>query len=620
MTAERFAAEKLAETLVQVVESDDDLFLSGDPLKRVTAHLDGAEHRVLAQAAQGLLQRFQTTVSRQHQPHLESLAAAVRQLALPAIAKLISCISSRRAFQAACTLTPLLNRTVVLAMQCCGLAMRGTSDASIILPYTRALTDMAEVFSDAIIARSEQLRPFDAARIAASHQRFADLQADAAKSARRRGLSGDEVDIAAAPYPRTLAAPPAKRCHVWRYEQLKQFWDASCSNRYLDDIVPIDVLAVLLLQAAAAELSLVNREAIMRRLHKLAAQSTASLSPPELDACGPEMRRCGGLKAWIHAVIQSGGEDPPRPMTSVSTSGVRSLATTWYSATSGGSSASPLHSARTTGSTFGSRSMKDGKRPFVLSTSSRRRPGTGRDESSPLADSVTLGLLKASQRLVLGEKASVDGYDVIGETPLHIAASQDPKHAPFSSLLLGNGANANAEDRHLATPLHVAAATGHSAMAKELVAHGADVRREDRWGVTPLHRAADNGQADLAQLLLKEGASPQHADEWGATPLHRAVARGQLAVAEKLLETGVVDANAEDRSGERPLHLAAARGDYAMVKLLLEHGGEAAVRSRTAGKTPEQSARARGHMDVVTLLQNRQEWVNPRSQTLVVHA
>eukprot|EP00930_Biecheleria_cincta_P006763 TRINITY_DN107829_c0_g1_i1.p1 TRINITY_DN107829_c0_g1~~TRINITY_DN107829_c0_g1_i1.p1 ORF type:complete len:620 (+),score=120.71 TRINITY_DN107829_c0_g1_i1:27-1886(+) len=619
MTAERFAAEKLAETLVQVVEIDDDLFLSGDPLKRVTAHIDGAEHRVLAQAAQGLFQRFQATVSQHQQPHLESLAATVRQLALPAIAKMISCISSRRAFQAACTLTPLLNRTVVLAMQCCGLAMRGTSDASTILPFTRALTDMAEVFSDAIIARSEQLRPFDAARIAASHQRFADLQAEAAKNARLRGLGGDAVDTAAAPYPRTLAPPPAKRCHIWRYEQLKHFWDASCSNRYLDDIVPIDALAVLLLQAAAAELSLANREAIMRRLHKLPAHGTASLSPPELDACGPEMRRCGGLKAWIHAVIHSGGEDPPRPITSGSTSGVRSLATTWYSSASGGGS-SPLHSARTTGSTFGTRSMKDGKRPFVLSTASRRRPGTGRDESSPLADSVTLGLLKASQRLVLGEKASVDGYDVIGETPLHIAASQDPKHAPFSSLLLRNGANANAEDRHLATPLHVAAATGHSTMAKELVAHGADVRREDRWGVTPLHRAADNGQADLAQLLLKEGASPQHADEWGATPLHRAVARGQLAVAEKLLETGVMDANAEDRSGERPLHIAAARGDYAMVKLLLEHGGEAAVRSRTAGKTPEQCARARGHMDVVTLLQNREEWVNPRCQILVVHA
>jgi len=296
-----------------------------------------------------------------------------------------------------------------------------------------------------------------------------------------------------------------------------------------------------------------------------------------------------------------------------------SLANTWGSWNSGYST-TPL-SARTTGSSFATpRGGKDGKKPFVLSASFGRRPPTGREDlSSPLADSVSRGLLKASQHLVLGEKASVDGRDITGETALHIAAAKDVRHAPLASLLLSKGANANAEDRHLATPLHAAAASGHSHLAKELVKHGADVCREDRWGATPLHRAADNGQAEVAKLLLQQGASVNPTDEWGATPLHRASARGQLAVAEKLLELGT-DPNAEDKRGERPLHVAAARGDYAVVKLLLEHGAVPNARSRIAGKTPEGCARERGHMGVVTLLQNRQEWVTARSQSVAVKA
>lgn len=241
-------------------------------------------------------------------------------------------------------------------------------------------------------------------------------------------------------------------------------------------------------------------------------------------------------------------------------------------------------------------------------------------------DSVERNLLKTSQRLILGEKStprSIDArHGTFHETPLHAAAVQDrKKHLPFATLLINNGADVNAEDRHLAAPLHLAAAAGHGEMAKKLVSCGANVCKEDRWKATALHKAADGGHAGITETLLRNGAGAGARDAWGATPLHRAVARKQLAVAEALLQAapaGCAEANAEDCSGCRPLHVAARNGDYALAKLLLEHNAAPAARSRLDGKTPEEIARARGHHDVVALLQHRDEWVSVRPGAAVV--
>lgn len=303
----------------------------------------------------------------------------------------------------------------------------------------------------------------------------------------------------------------------------------------------------------------------MRRLHGASLRFPGKVCADELDCCSAEIRRNGGLKAWVHAVVLGGD-----------------LSKT--AALKGGSTVSP----------------RPGERPFLL-TATLRKPET----ESSLTDVVAQGLLKASQRLILGDKVSPDSRDAHGDTALHLAASLDFKHGSLGALLLSNGADINAQDRYLATPLHKAAA-GQSNLAKELVKNGADVGREDRWRSTPLHKAAEHGKAELASLLLSEGAGIS-ADEWGATPLHRAVHRRQLAVVETLLANGG-DANAEDRRGDKPLHLAATRGDYALVKLLLQHGGEARALNRV-GKMPEECARDRGHSDVVTLLQHRDEWV-----------
>jgi len=555
------AGEQLAESLAQDATKTE-LLSTADPIKIVLQRLEGAEHRDVLQAAMILFQRFCDTAAL---PEVGKLSSIVSQSMLPTLAKFDSYLNTRRAFQAASTLTPLLSRAATLATQCCALAMRGPWSPGVVLPFCEAVSDLAEVFSVAIIARAELHRPFDAPRIYASHQRFADLEATASRAVSLCSPNAANVS-------RALAPVPPKPEHRWRYDQLRHFWSSSCSHKYLDGAVPIDEMAILLLQAAGADVSLAHREAIMRRLHCTSHRFEGKICADELDACATEIRRSGGLKAWVHAVAV-GGDPSSMPTFKGSTETRRRL----------------------------------GERPFLL-TATLRKPET----ESFLTDVVAQGLLKASQRMVLGDKVSPDSRDAHGDTPLHLAASLDFKHGSLGALLLSNGADVNAQDRHLATPLHKAAA-GQSNLAKELVKNGADVGREDRWRCTPLHKAAEHGKAELATMLLSHGAGIA-ADDFGATPLHRAVARGQLAVVETLL-ANKGDANAEDRRGDKPLHLAAANGDYALVKLLLQHGGQAGANNRV-GKMPEDCARDRGHTDVVTLLQHRDEWVLPAAATV----
>jgi len=654
MAAERHAVERAAQALAAgaaAAEEPPALLAGGDPLKLVAPHVDDIDHSGLVQVAVLLLQRFHGTVGGKVAA-LAPLAAAAERQALPTLMRLEACIALHQTFQNAFSLTPLLNRMVALAAQCCALAVRDVSSGAtgVVLPLTLTLSMLSEVLSEAVIERVERFRPLDSARLYSAHQAFAEHQGEAARALL---AAGDALSSGGVMRP--LAPPPERPSHMWRSDELRKFWEAKCETRY-DGPAPIDALAVLLLRAAGAETTLQHTEAVMRRLTDLERRDSGRVTAPELDRCASEVRRCGGLRAWVHAMLLPGGaavsrlgplatkqlgaSGPSGASTVASTSGGGWAATRSFGATcrssSLGVSTTPT-SARSTGrGAFSSTTPRyERRRPFVLTPKSTisilsRRAAAAEDGSgAPLCDAVSQGLLKASQKIVLGDKAAVDSRNgTFRDTPLHSAAAQDRRHAPISTLLLDRGADADAEDRHLATPLHIAASVGHGEAARKLIKCGASVCKEDRWGATPLHRAAANGQADMAEFLLSCGASIDAADEWGSTPLHRAAAKGQLAAAERLLGAtapaagsgGAADANAEDSCGERPLHLAAKNGDYALVKLLLEHGGDAAARTRLAGKTPEECARERGHGDVVTLLQHRDDWVNVRSQAVVAAA
>ena len=72
-------------------------------------------------------------------------------------------------------------------------------------------------------------------------------------------------------------------------------------------------------------------------------------------------------------------------------------------------------------------------------------------------------------------------------------------------LLLGKGADANAEDQGRRTPLHLAAQGGHQEVVEALLKAGAEVNAVDGEGWTPTGRATKAGHKDLAAFLGEHG-------------------------------------------------------------------------------------------------------------------
>eukprot|EP00427_Karlodinium_veneficum_P059469 CAMPEP_0169384918 /NCGR_PEP_ID=MMETSP1017-20121227/43752_1 /TAXON_ID=342587 /ORGANISM="Karlodinium micrum, Strain CCMP2283" /LENGTH=625 /DNA_ID=CAMNT_0009485645 /DNA_START=9 /DNA_END=1886 /DNA_ORIENTATION=+ len=624
MTAgERLAIDKAAETLSGIAVNNTEILTGADPLGLVAPHIDSIGHAGLIEVVVSLLQRLCATMESDRRPvSLEPVVATTKQLALPTLARLSDCIISHSTFQSTSLLAPLLNRMALLSTQCCAVSVRDLTSAAAVLLLTNAMKFLSEVLKEAVLDRVEQFRPMDSIRVSRSYQTFADSQIQLSQTLAAELLGQQDAK-------RPLALAQQRRDHKWRNDELRQFWEARCAPKY-DEAVPIDALAIFLLRGTSMEASLSNREVLMRRLAAIERKdpSQAVLSATEFDSCAAEVRRCGGLRAWVHALFLPGGVEAPGigPLGTKQLAGsVPSMASTW------GSLANSLRpttaSGRSLSASLGATPRGYSRKPFALTTASLKSARSARSDNGQghrLFDAVERQSFTASRKLVLGEKVPVSTHHIaFRDTPLHTAAAQDQKHAPSCALLLEQGADPDAEDRHLATPLHVASASGHGEVAKKLIKSGAQICKGDRWQATPLHMAAQNGQIEIAQLLLQSGAQIDVADDWGSTPLHRAAAKKQVGVAEKLLVHnggyGSACVNLEDRSGECPLHVAAKNGDYAFVRLLLEHGADSSSRSRLAGKTPQDCARDRGHADVVTLLQNCHEWI-PSCHNAVITA
>jgi len=259
MTTERLAVEQAAEAIVQVARAEKALLVGGDPLALLAPHVDSLDHMALCKVSAVLLQRFADTV-RNKLAGLEALAATSSQKVVPALQKLMSCISAHHAFQSSCSVTPLLHRVITLAAQCCGLALRDLSDPGAVLPVTNYFSELAEVISEAIADRVNHFRPLDSIRISRVHQAFQAYEAEL-----RATLAGSIMEDRSL---RELAPPAAPITHSWRNEELRQFWDARCAPKY-EGPVPVDALALFLLSAAGADSTLSNRESMMKRLSRL---------------------------------------------------------------------------------------------------------------------------------------------------------------------------------------------------------------------------------------------------------------------------------------------------------------------------------------------------------------
>jgi ankyrin repeat protein len=161
--------------------------------------------------------------------------------------------------------------------------------------------------------------------------------------------------------------------------------------------------------------------------------------------------------------------------------------------------------------------------------------------------------------LLLAKGADVNAKDDDGGTPLHMAKSKD-----VAELLLAKRAEINARVNDGRTPLHIAVNYGHKDVVEVLLANKTDVNAGDNKGWTPLHYVTLQNKA-IAALLLAKGAKVNARTNDGMTPLHMAQSS---EVAELLLAKGA-DVNAKNNNGDTPLHIAAGYGNEDLTALLL---------------------------------------------------
>lgn len=111
-----------------------------------------------------------------------------------------------------------------------------------------------------------------------------------------------------------------------------------------------------------------------------------------------------------------------------------------------------------------------------------------------------------------------------GFTPLILAVYNESYEV--ATLLLKNGANADAQDLSGNTALMGAIFKGYPKMAELLIAHQADVNKCNFNQASPLVFAATFGQKEIAEMLLKKGADKNAKDNTGKTALDHATLQG----------------------------------------------------------------------------------------------
>lgn len=199
-----------------------------------------------------------------------------------------------------------------------------------------------------------------------------------------------------------------------------------------------------------------------------------------------------------------------------------------------------------------------------------------------------------------------------GLTALHQACIDECDE--IAELLVGYGANIDAEDRELWTPLHASAACENYSMVQYLVENGADVVAINADGNLPvdlveedddlknfLHEEMNkygfnedkiNELAILRETRMLEDIKDaiekkrdlEIKDMQGATALHIAAANAYEEVLEFLLENDA-DVDVVDKDGWKPIHAAACWGNEKAIELLVEHGSD--LESRTPyGEAP----------------------------------
>ena len=221
-------------------------------------------------------------------------------------------------------------------------------------------------------------------------------------------------------------------------------------------------------------------------------------------------------------------------------------------------------------------------------------------------------------RELLKHGASANAESIRGETSLHIVSRgqfDSQEGACIVQLLLGCGANVNAQDKAGITPLHLASYYGRLDIVRALLSQGARVNTKGELGQTALHLVLDGNRSGrdavaVVRLLLENGADVNAQDSKNETPLHLASDYGKLTIGRVLLIHGA-NANAANIRGQTPLHMlpigpcvedeSPSKRPSRFVGILVDGGADVNARDKD-NETPLHAAFRNNRVDIVERL------------------
>lgn len=173
-------------------------------------------------------------------------------------------------------------------------------------------------------------------------------------------------------------------------------------------------------------------------------------------------------------------------------------------------------------------------------------------------------------KLLLEAGADVHAVDLLKKSAIHYAVERTEVSRKDSqetldiiNLLSDNGISTNAIDLIGNTPLHIAAMNGHGpAILERLIELNNDINQKNLYGETPLTLAATNNRELSAKYLLSKGAK---LDLTSSICLDK-----PSIILKKLKDTDSIDIS--DSAFNTLLHYAVTRGSLSIIKILIEKG------------------------------------------------
>lgn len=161
-------------------------------------------------------------------------------------------------------------------------------------------------------------------------------------------------------------------------------------------------------------------------------------------------------------------------------------------------------------------------------------------------------------------KVAIDAVDENGWTALIHACKNE--QIDIARLLIEQKAQVDGVEAHAPTPLAIALETKSDELVSLLLFYRADVTRN-----LPLHNVVQRRRADLLELVAERGAPLNIVDNTGKTLLHSAVLAKDSYIASYLIEHQI-DVVAEDLKGRTAFDYAYAKQNEDMMRVLIHEG------------------------------------------------